>query len=91
MRGKKPRTGLGANRRKFPVDAVVIETRPPIARRTLQIREVIEVYGISRSHVYELAKEGQLPIRKLGRRSLIDVADIEALLRRNVQTDGGAK
>jgi excisionase family DNA binding protein len=52
----------------------------PEVRRALRINEVCKAYGVSRSTVYKLAKEGKLRLSKIGGRSLIRVDDAEALL-----------
>ena len=39
-----------------------------------------KVLGVSRSKFYELLKDGELPLIKIGSRSLVRIADIENLL-----------
>jgi excisionase family DNA binding protein len=39
-----------------------------------------KVMGVSRSKFYELLKEGELPLIKIGTRSLVRIADIESKL-----------
>jgi excisionase family DNA binding protein len=39
-----------------------------------------KVLGVSRSKFYELLKGGELPLIKIGSRSLVRIADIEKLL-----------
>jgi excisionase family DNA binding protein len=39
-----------------------------------------KMLGVSRSKFYELLSQGQLPLIKIGSRSLVRVADIEKLL-----------
>ena len=39
-----------------------------------------KLLGVSRSKFYELLSQGQLPLIKIGARSLVRVADIEKLL-----------
>ena len=55
---------------------------PPLTAepRFLRINEACEQFRISRSHLYELAKEGGIRIRKLGGRSLVTTADFQRLL-----------
>ncbi|RVT92997.1 helix-turn-helix domain-containing protein [Sphingomonas crocodyli] len=51
------------------------------SRLALSIYEVVLALGISRTTVYALVKDGQLELRKVGRRSLITTASVESLLR----------
>jgi excisionase family DNA binding protein len=44
------------------------------------IREAANVLGISRSSVYKLIKEKQLSVVKLGKRALIPIREIQALI-----------
>jgi excisionase family DNA binding protein len=44
------------------------------------IREAADVLGISRSSVYKLIKEKQLLVVKLGKRALIPIREIQALI-----------
>lgn len=53
------------------------ESIPVIALTTEQVQEVC---GIGRTRLYELLKSGELPARKLGKRTLILRADLEAFL-----------
>ena len=48
--------------------------------KDLRIDEAAERFRVSRAFLYSKAKDGRFPIRKLGGRSLILVADIERLL-----------
>ncbi|PSH63756.1 hypothetical protein CU102_23135 [Phyllobacterium brassicacearum] len=47
------------------------------SRTTLSISEVCKTLGIGRSTLYVLIKEGRLPVRKLGNRTLILRSDLE--------------
>jgi excisionase family DNA binding protein len=42
--------------------------------------------GISRASIYSLLKKGELPRRKVGRRTLIAISDLEKFLQRAVVT-----
>jgi excisionase family DNA binding protein len=53
---------------------------PPIERRTLTIEEAGQVLGLSRNTAYGLAKNGQLPTIRLGRRLLVPKAALDSLL-----------
>jgi excisionase family DNA binding protein len=51
-----------------------------VERQTLTIEEVAEALGIGRTHAYNLAKSGVLPVLKLGHRLVIPRARFEAYL-----------
>lgn len=51
-----------------------------MTRLTLSIQEAIDATGIGRTKLYEILKSGQLPAKKLGKRTLILSADVEAFL-----------
>ncbi len=46
----------------------------------MSIREAAEALGIGRSLAYELARQGKLPILRLGRRVLVPKAALARLL-----------
>jgi excisionase family DNA binding protein len=46
----------------------------------LSIIEAARTLGIGRSTIYSLISEGRLPIRKIGRRTLIFRSDIDAFI-----------
>jgi excisionase family DNA binding protein len=54
------------------------ETRP-LAH---QLQSAVRLTGISRSRLYELIKRRELPIVKVGRRTLITDDDLRALIAR---------
>jgi excisionase family DNA binding protein len=56
-----------------------LEARP-VAHR---IPNAVRLAGISRSVIYQLIKRGQLPIVKIGRRTLIADDDLRALINRH--------
>ncbi|MEM1151706.1 MAG: helix-turn-helix domain-containing protein [Pseudomonadota bacterium] len=47
---------------------------------TYSISDVQRVSGLGRTKIYELIKSGELPVRKVGSRSLVLVNDLQALL-----------
>ena len=47
---------------------------------TLSIAEATRIIGIGRSTLYTVIKEGRLPVRKLGKRTLILRADLERFI-----------
>ncbi|MGH9235566.1 MAG: helix-turn-helix domain-containing protein [Acidimicrobiales bacterium] len=51
-----------------------------IRRLTLTVAEAGQVLGVSRSYAYELVRQGQLPCMRLGRRIVVPVRALEALL-----------
>ena len=56
------------------------ERNTPPARRVLSVPEAAEVLGISRSTAYELVAAGELRSFRLGRRVLVPLPAIEALI-----------
>jgi excisionase family DNA binding protein len=53
-------------------------------RLTLTVEEAAQLLGVSRSYAYELVRQGALPCLRLGRRIVIPVRALEALLDRVV-------
>jgi excisionase family DNA binding protein len=53
-------------------------------RLTLTVEEAGQLLGVSRSYAYELVRQGALPCLRLGRRIVIPVRALEALLDRVV-------
>lgn len=51
-----------------------------MTRLTLSINEAIDATGLGRTKLYEILKSGELPAKKLGKRTLILSADLEAFL-----------
>ena len=51
-----------------------------IERRTLTVEEAGRQLGICRNMAYQLAKDGQLPTIRLGRRLLVPKAALDRLL-----------
>ncbi len=54
----------------------------------LSIRETKRALSLGKTTIYKLAQERRLRLIKVGRRSLITVESIEALIR-DAQADGG--
>lgn len=52
-------------------------------RIAYSIAEAAHVAGIGRTKLYELINDGELPLIKVGSRSLIRRAELEAMLDRN--------
>ena len=52
-------------------------TRAP---RTITVREVAEVLGISRNHAFRCVQRGEIPSFRVGRRLLVPTAFLDALL-----------
>ena len=50
-------------------------------RLTLSIEECAKLLGIGRGLAYNLARTGQIPVIRLGRRLLVPRAQLEAMLR----------
>jgi len=55
---------------------------PAPARAVLTVGEAAAVLGISRGLAYELARSGELPVIRLGRRLVVPRAALEDRLRR---------
>ena len=50
------------------------------ARATLTIPEVCEMLGIGRQTAYEMARQGRLPVLRLGRKVLVPKIALERML-----------
>lgn len=50
------------------------------ANSTLSIAQAVRLLGIGRSTLYALIKEGRLPVRKLGKRTLILREDLDRFI-----------
>ena len=55
-------------------------------RLTLTVGETAHLLGISRGLAYELARSGQLPVVRLGRRLLVPKIALERMLNRSQDT-----
>ena len=51
-----------------------------VKRRTVDVKEVSAILGISRLTVYKMARSGQLPTLKIGSRILVPIAKLKQLL-----------
>ena len=49
-------------------------------RQTFTIEETAEILGIGRSAAYQAARDGQIPVIKLGRRLLVPKVALERML-----------
>jgi excisionase family DNA binding protein len=49
-------------------------------RLTLTVEEAGQMLGVSRSYAYELVRQGALPCMRLGRRIVIPVRALDALI-----------
>jgi excisionase family DNA binding protein len=58
------------------MEIFVLEHKP----RTMTIAKTCETYGVSKSTIYNLLNAGKIEMRKIGRRSLIVTASMDALL-----------
>lgn len=57
-------------------------TTTPIPRAALSVEEAATALGIGRTYVFELIKDGTLETVKLGRRRLVPMKAVDALLAR---------
>lgn len=55
----------------------ILETK----QKALTVREVAELLGVSKTHIYEMVADGRLPSFRLGRSIRIDASDIAELVR----------
>ena len=51
-----------------------------LQNQALSIQQVQEISGLGRTKIYELLKSGELPGKKLGKRTLVLKSDLEAFL-----------
>jgi len=73
----------GKSRKTAPDPEVTIPLPPPapsVQQVAYGIKQAAEVLGISRSSVYKLINEKQLSVVKLGKRALIPIREIQALI-----------
>lgn len=56
----------------------------------LRFDQFLKRYGLGRTKAYELVNSGDLPIVKLGNRTLVRIEDAEALLKRHLKTGPAA-
>jgi excisionase family DNA binding protein len=56
----------------------------------LSVSEACKLLNVSRQLIYRLVEAGQLPIVKLGDRTLFRPRDVEALIERSVRQSGTA-
>jgi excisionase family DNA binding protein len=61
---------------------------PASDRLAVTITEAARVTAIGRTKLYEFIKEGRLPIVKVGAKTLVRVAALDALLKSLEVTDG---
>lgn len=58
--------------------------KPQLKRLTLTVEEASQVLGVSTSYAYELVHRGELPCMRLGRRIVIPIRALDALIDRIV-------
>jgi len=61
------------------VGGVHVVVNAPTARRFCGVEEFARIFGISRSHAYELVARGEIPALRLGRRVLIPLSFLDEL------------
>jgi len=71
IRGSRPRPPA-------PVTPPGVEVSPePL---TVRVATAVRLTGLSRSRIYELIQSGDLPVRKVGRATLIAFADLKRMV-----------
>lgn len=50
------------------------------AKLSLSIEEVQEISGLGKTKIYQLLKTGEIPAKKIGKRTLVLRSDLEAFL-----------
>jgi excisionase family DNA binding protein len=60
----------------FPTDT----DEPAAQRMTLTVEEAASVLGVGRTLAYQMAREGRLPVIRLGRRLLVSRSALEHML-----------
>lgn len=69
--------------------ALRLERKAPAAERKLiSIREAGSILGIGRSTIYRMINEGRLERRRIGRRTLIQIESVQAVLQGDLDQDG---
>jgi hypothetical protein len=77
----RPDLEAAADERRAAIDAAVQRALGRFAcRATLDVPEVGELFGIGRTSAYELLRSGQLRGIRVGRRLVVGVPEIVALL-----------
>lgn len=56
---------------------------PTVTARLITVVEAAEIIGLSRSKVYELLADGELPSIRIGRTRRIDTVDLDAFIDRH--------
>lgn len=64
----------------MPRNSADVRTVVPGERLTVTVPEAAEMIGVSRAFAYEMVARGELPVVKLGRRSLVPLRALERLL-----------
>ena len=61
-----------------------------LERKLVSIRESGTILGIGRSTIYRMIEDGRLGVRRIGRRTLVQMDDLNAILAGHEPTDVGA-
>jgi excisionase family DNA binding protein len=62
-------------------DSTETATDAEIVRQTLTVEEAAQILGIGRTLAFEMARRGDLPALRLGRRLVVPRAALERMLR----------
>lgn len=57
-----------------------VAERPPFAPLTYRVAEAAQLLGISTAHYYQLFRLGQVPGRRLGRRVVVPILQLQRYL-----------
>jgi excisionase family DNA binding protein len=55
----------------------------------LSVTETASTIGLGLTKTWELVRSGQLPVRRIGRRTIVRVADVEAFLKSTAPSHNG--
>ena len=56
----------------------------------LSVSEVIHMTGLSRSYIYTVLRNGELPVVKIGKRTLVRRIDLDGFINKNLSVAGAA-
>ncbi len=57
-----------------------MEQQPEIKARALTVQEAAKYIGVRESTIYKLSKEGKIALLKIGRRTVVEVTNLDAFM-----------